>query len=103
MNNEVVEPIILSTNYSGACAHGLLSNDDLMKLTNPRNYGIHAPTLFALKYRAMPCTLNGNPIFSTNEYDDIYAYNLTGQFTSVRQGQRSGGKERRGGWYHATR
>ncbi len=103
MNNEATAPIILSSNYSGACTHVPPTNEDLLMLTDKRRDAIYGPTLFALKYRAVCCTMSGTALSSSGGYDDVYTYNLTGQFSSFRRGRQWGGERRQGGMYHATR
>lgn len=58
MNNEAIIPVILSSNYSGAWTHVPPTNEDLLMLTDQRRDVIYGPTLFALKYRAVPCTMS---------------------------------------------
>ncbi len=67
MCNDSVAPIIVTSNYSGACGHVPPSNEDLLKITNPKGCIIHGSTLFALKYRMLPCILKQKPY--TNQCD----------------------------------
>jgi len=103
MNNDEVPPVILSPNYSGTFEHATPTNGDLLRLTDPERTVIHAPALFALKYRVLPCTMTGNSEGSTGDYNDIFMYNLAGQFSNLNRGRRWCGKRKQGGMYHATR
>ena len=64
---------------------------------------IYGPTLFALKYRVLPCTLSQNLQGTMGDYGDIYAYNLTGQFSAYGRGRQFCARRKHGGMYHATR
>ena len=88
MNNDEFAPVILSPNYSGTFEHVPVTNGDLLQLTDPRGTVIHAPALFVLKYRVLPCTMIGNLEGSTGDYNDIFTYNLTGQFSNLSRGRR---------------
>jgi len=103
MNNEDVPSIILSSNYSGACEHTPPTNADLLKLTDQQRSLIDGPSLFALKYRVLPCTLNQNLHGSIGNYDDAYTFNMAGQFSIYGRGQQWNAKRKQGGMYHATR
>ena len=104
MNNEnEVDPIDLSSNYSGAFRHASLTNDELLRLTNQDRCMIHGPALFALKYRVLPCSLIQNLQGTMGGYRDIYAYNLTGQFSTHGRGRQFCARRKYGGMYHATR
>ncbi|CAF1184002.1 unnamed protein product [Rotaria sordida] len=75
MNNEDVHsPIILSANYSGGCRNESPTNGDLLKLTDQQGYVIYGPTLFALNYRVLPCTVTQSSHGSSDDYGDIYTY-----------------------------
>jgi hypothetical protein len=103
MNHEDIAPIILSSNYSGACKHTPLTNEDLLKLTDQQGIIIYGPSHFALKYRVLPCTLNQNLRGSIGNYDDAYTFNMAGQFSIYERGRQWNSKRKQGGMYHATR
>ncbi|CAF1665687.1 unnamed protein product [Rotaria sp. Silwood1] len=103
MNNEnVSSPVVLSANYSGGCGNESFTNGDLLKLTDQQACIIYGPTLFALKYRVLPCTVTQSSSGSQSIYDDIYTYNLAGQFSAYSRGQLWSGKRKQGGMYHGT-
>jgi hypothetical protein len=103
MNNEDLNPIILSSNYSGTCAHTPLSNEDLLKLTSQMGDPIYGPTLFALKYRVVPCTVRRNLNTGPGSYDDAYTFTMSGQFLPSGRGRHWSTARKQGGMYHATR
>lgn len=58
MGSENIGAIVVSSNYSGVCEHAPLTNEDILKLTSgSKDVIINGSTLFALKYRMLPCTL----------------------------------------------
>jgi hypothetical protein len=103
MNNEDVTPINLSSNYSGVCEHVQLSNEDLMRLTDQNKEMIYGPTLFAIKYRVLPCKVQQSSHNILGGDDDVYTFNLTGQFFAAGRGRQWNSKRKQGGMYHATR
>jgi hypothetical protein len=103
MNNEDVTPIILSSNYSGTSEHVALTNEDLLKLTDQQGSVIYGPTLFALKYRVLPCTVNRSLNATLGEYDDAFILSMTGQFSGYGRGRQWNARRKQGGMYHATR
>ncbi len=103
MNNEDVNPIVLSSNYSGACEHTPATNADLLKLTSQTGEMIYGPTLFALKYRVLPCTVKRSVQNASGAYDDAYIFNMMGQFLASGRGRQWCPTRKQGGMYHATR
>ncbi|CAF1222881.1 unnamed protein product, partial [Didymodactylos carnosus] len=85
-----------------ACVHGQLTNDDLLKLVSPQCSTINGPTLFALKYRVVPCTTIGNANNIGGGYNDAYSFTSAGHFRNISRGRRWGGKHQQGGMFHAT-
>jgi hypothetical protein len=59
MCDENVSYVKIPMNYSGFCENTLFTNEDLLKLTDPEKDAIHGPSLFALKYRLLPCKATG--------------------------------------------
>ncbi|CAF3544077.1 unnamed protein product [Rotaria socialis] len=102
MNSEDVASIILSSNYSGACDHTPLTNEGILKLTDQQSIVIYGPTLFALKYRVLPCTVNPK-IHRSTDYVDVSTFNSIGQGVSFARGRQWSSKRKQGGMYHATR
>jgi len=103
MNHEDVASIISSSNYSGFCGDAPLSNGDLLKLMDEYGNVIYGPTLFALKYRVLPCRVNENLHATLGDYDDVYNFDMFGQLLTDDRGQQGCGKGKQGGMYHATR
>ncbi|CAF3366089.1 unnamed protein product [Rotaria socialis] len=101
MNSEDVASIILSSNYSGACDHTPLTNEGILKLTDQQSIVIYGPTLFALKYRVLPCTVNPK-IHRSTDYVDVSTFNSIGQGVSFARGRQWSSKRKQGGMYHAT-
>lgn len=95
--------LLTSSNYAGACGCNSLTNEDLLKLTDEDKDMIYGPTLFALKYRVVPCIATENSHAGLDDHDDVFTYNSFGQFSTCNRGQRWSGKRRQGGVYHATR
>lgn len=56
MDTENTDSITVCSNYSGACEHEPLTNDNILQITKAKDGMIDGPTLFALKYRMFPCT-----------------------------------------------
>lgn len=102
MNNEDVGPVNLSVNYSGACEHVPLSNDNLLKLTDVQTEMIHGKSQFALKYRVLPCTVIQSAVGGLGD-DDAFNFSLGGHFSAFGRGRQWCGKRQQGGMYHATR
>ncbi|CAF3189330.1 unnamed protein product [Rotaria sp. Silwood2] len=102
MNSEDVTSIILSSNYSGTYDHKPLTNEEIFKLTGQQQNIIYGPTLFALKYRVLPCTVNQNIHYAASNYDDASTFNSLGQFLSCTRGRQWSSKRKQGGTYHAT-
>ncbi|CAF2149755.1 unnamed protein product [Rotaria magnacalcarata] len=94
--------VTLPANYSGACKAESLTNESLLKFANPQSYFIHGPSLFALNYRVLPCTATESVQESPGDHNEIYTYNMFGQFASCARGQQWSGKQKQGGMYHAT-
>jgi hypothetical protein len=94
MDNEDAVPITLSSNYSGACEHGSLTNEELLVLSNPDRTMIHGPTIFALKYRVLPCTSDRNSDMILSDFNDIHMFSEEMERSS---------KQKQEGIYHATR
>jgi hypothetical protein len=95
--------VSLCSNYSGAFEHTSPTNQDLLRLTDQQGVIIYGPSLFALKYRVLPCTVNQSSQLSSTDYDNIFNFNMLGQFSALNRGRRWCGKRRQGGMYHATR
>jgi hypothetical protein len=57
MRDKDTTHIHLSSNYSGACEQVPLTNENLLELTNADRFMLDGQTLFALKYRVLPCKL----------------------------------------------
>lgn len=102
MDNKDIDPINLSTNYSGACEHIPLSNENILKLTDAQTETIHGTTLFALKYRVLPCTVTQNSLSGLGD-DNAFTFTLGGHFSAYNRGRQWSGKSKQGGMYHATR
>ncbi len=100
MSKEDISSIVLSSNYSGTCEHTPLSNEDLLRLTSQAGDTIYGPTLFALKYRVIPCTVRQS---SNGEHADVFTFNMSGQFLPSSRGRHWSSKRKQGGVYHATR
>ena len=103
MNNEDVSPIIIPPNYSGALGQKLLTNEDLLKLTNQERIMIHGLTLFALKYRILPCTVNQKLYATLGEHDNAFTFNSISQFLALGRGSQCCSKRKQEGVYHSTR
>ena len=103
MNNEDVRPNDLSSNYSGACERSALTNEDLLRLTSQMGDPIYGPTLFALKYRVIPCTVRRSFLNASGGYDDAYTVNMSGHFLRSQRGRHWNATRKQGGMYHATR
>jgi hypothetical protein len=84
MTTEDVSSIKIPLNYSGAHEGILFTNDDLLKSTSQERGVIYGPSLFALKYRILPCT-------------------ATEKSQAFNRGQKWPGKRKQGGMYRATR
>ena len=93
----------LTPNAAAACEQTGLTNTDLLQMTHPERTMIHGSTLFALKYRVLPCILHEISSRSAGGYDDIYSMNMTGAFAALSRGHRWCGKRKQGGMIHATR
>jgi hypothetical protein len=57
MDSENIASTMISSNYAGICEHEPLTNTNILRITKPAKDTIDGPTLFALKYRMLPCTL----------------------------------------------
>lgn len=57
MDTENTGSTAASASYSGVCEHAPLTNEDILQITKTAKSIINGPTLFALKYRMLPCTL----------------------------------------------
>ncbi|CAF1187591.1 unnamed protein product [Adineta steineri] len=101
MNNEETNLVHLCPKYSGGCEYTPLTNDDLLKLTDQQGQLIYGPSLFALQYRVLPCTMTESQ-GNSNEYGDTYTYNMYGRFAALNRGRRWNGKRKKGGMYHTT-
>ena len=97
-----MNPIDLTTNYSGRCEHTPFTNEDLLKITSQMGDTIYGPTLFAMKYRVVPCTVRRN-INSGVNHDDAFTVTLSGQFYPSGRGRHWNSSKKQGGIYHATR
>ena len=94
----------LSAHYAGKCGEEKFSTAELIQLTNPDRSMIHGPTLFAMKYRALPCTMRENLQIHAGTYDDVFAMNAFGQLSpQFGRGRRPGDKRKQGGMLHTTR
>ncbi|CAF4802356.1 unnamed protein product [Rotaria sp. Silwood1] len=105
MNTEDIATIILSSHYSGACDHQPLINEDILKLSGQQRNIIYGPTLFALKYRVLPCTVNQNihsALRDDDDDDDAWTINSICPFVTCMQEQQWSSKRKQGGMYHAT-
>lgn len=103
MNSQTTSEGSPAEAYAGSCQHGQFANVDLLQLTNPDRCMIHGPSLFALKYRVLPCTVRENLQISSGSYDDVFAINGLGQFAPFGRTRRTGDKRKMGGMLHATR
>jgi hypothetical protein len=84
MHDKDVPRINMPSYYAGeysSFGHVQPTNEDLLTLTDSDKTMIHGPTLFALKYRVLPCTME------RCSFDEI----------------ERGGKQKQEGIYHATR
>ncbi|CAF3723721.1 unnamed protein product [Rotaria sordida] len=102
MNNEDVASIILSSNYSGAYDQKPLTNEDIVQLTDQQRSIIYGPTLFAMKYRVLPCAVNQSIHSASGHYNDASTFNSIGQFLACTRGRKWSSKRKQGGMYHAT-
>jgi len=103
MNSDETKSSDVSTNYSGKYAEGHFSTTELIQLTNPDRSMIYGPTLFAMKYRVLPCSMRENLQINSGGYDDIFALNAYGQFSpQLGRVRRPGDKRKQGGMLHAT-
>jgi hypothetical protein len=102
MNNEDVSPITLASNYSGACEHVPLSNEVILNFTDQQRMMIYGPTLFALKYRILPCTLKGSLQAALGD-DDANTFDLNNLFSIGGRERQRCAKRKQEGMYHATR
>jgi hypothetical protein len=48
---------MISSNYAGICEHEPLTNENILQITKAAKDAIDGSTLFALKYRMLPCKL----------------------------------------------
>jgi len=95
--------IALSSNYSGGCQITPLDNDALLKITDTQTVSIHGPSLFALKYRVIPCIVNRNSYPTTGTTDNAYFHNSSGAIANLNRGRKWCSKRQQGGMYHSTR
>lgn len=102
MSSEDHNPIKLVSNYSGGCEHSAFTNEDIFKITSQMGDTIYGPTLFALKYRVVPCTLRRNTQHGGNE-NDPFTVSLTGQFHRSGRFRSPHLSKNQAGIYHATR
>ena len=98
MNSDDQNKIVVSPSYSGGSAHSPLSNDHIIQLTSPDRSFINGQSLFALKYRVLPCQLRENNAMTPTGIDDY----IVGGMPQVR-GRRWIGKRKPSGMFHATR
>jgi hypothetical protein len=94
MCNESVASAVVSSNYSSASGQVPLSNEDLLKITNPEGSIIDGSTLFALKYRMLPCILKRKPHKTLGNCNNIRNFS---------QGEQRSEQHKKPGKYHATR
>lgn len=102
MSTEDHNPIKLVSNYSGGCDHAAFSNEDILKITSQMGDPIYGPTLFALKYRVLPCTLRRN-VHTGMDENDPFTLNVTGQFYRSGRMRHINSSKKQVGIYHATR
>jgi hypothetical protein len=94
MCSEGVATVIVASNYSGACEHAPPSNKDLLQITNPeRCCLVDGPSLFALRYRMLPCILTRG-LHSTLKDDNNVKIRC--------QDEQESEKYNKPGIYHAT-
>jgi hypothetical protein len=103
MNKGEVVPTVLTAMYSGGVENTPLSNQDILQVTGPEFSTIHGPTLFALKYRVVPCTMMEDTGSDPANYNDIFIHGMNGVFSNVNRGRRWCGTKKHGGIFHATR
>lgn len=102
-NNDDHHSITLSENYSGACNNKPFTNEDIFNLTDQQGYLIYGPTLFALKYRVIPCKLYELTEKPVDLYSDAVTYGLNGAFKLYSRGAQWSSKRKQGGMYHVSR
>ncbi|CAF3664255.1 unnamed protein product [Rotaria sp. Silwood1] len=102
MHSEDLTSTILSSNYSGAYDHKPLTSEEIFQLTNQQQNIIYGPTLFALKYRVLPCTVNPSIHYVGSNYNDASTSNSLGQLLSSTRGRQWSSKSKQGGMYHST-
>ena len=57
MNSDNITSTAVFTNYPGLCEHEPLTNENLFEIASLNSEKINGLSLFALKYRMLPCTL----------------------------------------------
>ncbi|CAF3826513.1 unnamed protein product [Rotaria sp. Silwood1] len=102
MHSEDLTSTILSSNYSGAYDHKPLTSEEIFQLTNQQQNIIYGPTLFALKYRVLPCTVNPSIHYVGSNYNDASTSNSLGQLLSSTRGRQWSSRSKQGGMYHST-
>ncbi|CAF3918916.1 unnamed protein product [Rotaria magnacalcarata] len=101
MNTEHIDiPITLSPNYSGACTHASMTNEELLTLTDQQSCLINGKALFALKYRVIPCAVDEKHHPSVEKMI-LFCFNDDLSSTSPRA--KSSEKHKEPGMYHTTR
>ncbi|CAF2209231.1 unnamed protein product [Rotaria magnacalcarata] len=100
MNTEHIDiPITLSPNYSGACTHASMTNEELLTLTDQQSCLINGKALFALKYRVIPCAVDKKHHPSVEKMI-LFCFNDDLSSTSPRA--KSSEKHKEPGMYHTT-
>ncbi|CAF3601937.1 unnamed protein product [Rotaria socialis] len=100
MNTEHIDiPVTLSPNYSGACTHGSMTNEELLTLTDQQNCMINGRALFALKYRVIPCAVNEKHHASVEQ---MFFANYNNDQSSGSPRGKSSGKHKEPGMYHTA-
>ena len=102
MTTEDHNPMKLVSNYSGGCDHAAFSNEDILKITSQMGDIIYGPSLFALKYRVVPCTLRRN-LHTGMDDNDPFSISLTGQFFRSGRIRHANSSKKQMGIYHAKR